>query len=157
MGYFDTVQPLATAPAPLTDDRVLEALNRLELNPELDEAGTAVVHFAQGYLYYTLTELPTGCLFSVRGSYRGTFPLDMAGPLAEFTNYWNQQNLFPKVLVHAVREGDQGGFLVLPTELSMVYAGGVTNNQLEEHLKAAVQTSLEYFDAVAAAFGDEGE
>lgn len=45
--------------------------------------------------------------------------------------------------------------MVLPVELSMVYAGGVTDAQLDEHLRAALQTSLEYFETVASTFGGE--
>ena len=45
--------------------------------------------------------------------------------------------------------------MVLPVELSMVYAGGVTDAQIDEHLRAALQTSLEYFETVASTFSGE--
>lgn len=155
MGYFDSVQPAAAAPAPLTDERVVEALTRLELNPEIDEQGMAVVHFPKGYFYPMLTDLPTGSLLSVRGNYRGSFTFEQAGTLAQYVNYWNAQNVFPKVFIHI--EGEEGDeALFLPTELSMVYAGGVTDAQLEEHIKAAVQTSLEFFENLEAIFKAEG-
>ncbi|MGH1978229.1 YbjN domain-containing protein [Rothia sp. L_38] len=154
MGYFESVQSAAQLLKPLTDERMLQALDRLEVDYELGDDGAAVFHFERGYFYYTLSNAPARDLLSVRGSYRGTFPLEALPALNEFTNAWNQQNLFPKVFPYRVEEEGQG-FVVLPVELSMVYAGGVTDAQIDEHLRAALQTSLEYFETVASTFGGE--
>ena len=154
MGYFDSVQSAAQLLTPITNERMLAALDRLEVDYELGDDGTAVFHFERGYFYYTLSNAPARDLLSVRGSYRGTFPLEALPALNEFTNAWNQQNLFPKVFPYRVEEEGQG-FVVLPVELSMVYAGGVTDAQIDEHLRAALQTSLEYFETVASTFGGE--
>lgn len=154
MGYFESVQSAAQLLKPLTDERMLQALDRLEVDYELGDDGTAVFHFERGYFYYTLSNAPARDLLSVRGSYRGTFPLEALPALNEFTNAWNQQNLFPKVFPYRVEEEGQG-FVVLPVELSMVYAGGATDAQIDEHLRAALQTSLEYFETVASTFGGE--
>lgn len=154
MGYFESVQSAAQLFKPLTDERMLQALDRLEVDYELGDDGAAVFHFERGYFYYTLSSNASRDLLSVRGSYRGTFPLEALPALNEFTNAWNQQNLFPKVFPYRVEEEGQG-FMVLPVELSMVYAGGVTDAQLDEHLRAALQTSLEYFETVASTFGGE--
>ncbi|WP_237196105.1 YbjN domain-containing protein [Rothia nasimurium] len=154
MGYFESVQSAAQLLKPLTDERMLQALDRLEVDYELGDDGAAVFHFERGYFYYTLSNAPARDLLSVRGSYRGTFPLEALPALNEFTNAWNQQNLFPKVFPYRVEEDGQG-LVVLPVELSMVYAGGVTDAQIDEHLRAALQTSLEYFETVASTFGGE--
>ncbi|MGV3246871.1 YbjN domain-containing protein [Rothia sp. 11254D007CT] len=154
MGYFDSVQSAAQLLTPITNERMLQALDRLEVDYELGDDGTAVFHFERGYFYYTLSNAPARDLLSVRGSYRGTFPLEALPALNEFTNAWNQQNLFPKVFPYRVEEDGQG-FVVLPVELSMVYAGGATDAQIDEHLRAALQTSLEYFETVASTFGGE--
>lgn len=154
MGYFESVQSVAQLLKPLTDERMLQALDRLEVDYELGDDGAAVFHFERGYFYYTLSSNASRDLLSVRGSYRGTFPLEALPALNEFTNAWNQQNLFPKVFPYRIEEEGQG-FVVLPVELSMVYAGGVTDAQIDEHLRAALQTSLEYFETVASAFGGE--
>lgn len=154
MGYFESVQSATQLLKPLTDERMLQALDRLEVDYELGDDGAAVFHFERGYFYYTLSSNASRDLLSVRGSYRGTFPLEALPALNEFTNAWNQQNLFPKVFPYRVEEEGQG-FVVLPVELSMVYAGGVTDAQLDEHLRAALQTSLEYFETVASTFGGE--
>lgn len=154
MGYFESVQSAAQLLTPITNERMLAALDRLEVDYELGDDGAAVFHFERGYFYYTLSNAPARDLLSVRGSYRGTFPLEALPALNEFTNAWNQQNLFPKVFPYRVEEEGQG-FVVLPVELSMVYAGGVTDAQLDEHLRAALQTSLEYFETVASTFGGE--
>lgn len=154
MGYFDSVQSAAQLLTPITNERMLAALDRLEVDYELGDDGTAVFHFERGYFYYTLSNAPARDLLSVRGSYRGTFPLEALPALNEFTNAWNQQNLFPKVFPYRIEEDGQG-LVVLPVELSMVYAGGVTDAQLDEHLRAALQTSLEYFETVASTFGGE--
>ncbi len=154
MGYFESVQSAAQLLKPLTDERMLQALDRLEVDYELGDDGAAVFHFERGYFYYTLSSNASRDLLSVRGSYRGTFPLEALPALNEFTNAWNQQNLFPKVFPYRVEEEGQG-FVVLPVELSMVYAGGVADAQLDEHLRAALQTSLEYFETVASTFGGE--
>lgn len=152
MGYFDSVQSAAQLLTPITNERMLAALDRLEVDYELGDDGTAVFHFERGYFYYTLSNAPARDLLSVRGSYRGTFPLEALPALNEFTNAWNQQNLFPKVFPYRVEEDGQG-LVVLPVELSMVYVGGATDAQIDEHLRAAVQTSLEYFENLASAFG----
>ena len=154
MGYFESVQSVAQLLKPLTDERMLQALDRLEVDYELGDDGAAVFHFERGYFYYTLSSNASRDLLSVRGSYRGTFLLEALPALNEFTNAWNQQNLFPKVFPYRVEEEGQG-FVVLPVELSMVYAGGVTDAQIDEHLRAALQTSLEYFETVASTFGGE--
>ena len=154
MGYFESVQSAAQLLKPLTDERMLQALDRLEVDYELGDDGAAVFHFERGYFYYTLSSNASRNLLSVRGSYRGTFPLEALPALNEFTNAWNQQNLFPKVFPYRVEEEGQG-FVVLPVELSMVYAGGVTDAQIDEHLRVALQTSLEYFETVASTFGGE--
>lgn len=152
MGYFDSVQSAAQLLTPITNERMLAALDRLEVDYELGDDGTAVFHFERGYFYYTLSNAPARDLLSVRGSYRGTFPLEALPALNEFTNAWNQQNLFPKVFPYRIEEDGQG-LVILPVELSMVYAGGATDAQIDEHLRAAVQTSLEYFENLASAFG----
>ncbi|WP_237198294.1 YbjN domain-containing protein [Rothia nasimurium] len=152
MGYFDSVQSAAQLLTPITNERMLAALDRLEVDYELGDDGTAVFHFERGYFYYTLSNAPARDLLSVRGSYRGTFPLEALPALNEFTNAWNQQNLFPKVFPYRIEEDGQG-LVVLPVELSMVYAGGATDAQIDEHLRAAVQTSLEYFENLASTFG----
>lgn len=154
MGYFESVQSATQLLKPLTDERMLQALDRLEVDYELGDDGAAVFHFERGYFYYTLSSNASRDLLSVRGSYRGTFPFEALPALNEFTNAWNQQNLFPKVFPYRVEEEGQG-FVVLPVELSMVYAGGVTDAQIDEHLRAALQTSLEYFETVASTFGGE--
>ena len=154
MGYFESVQSAAQLLKPLTDERMLQALDRLEVDYELGDDGAAVFHFERGYFYCTLSSNASRDLLSVRGSYRGTFPLEALPALNEFTNAWNQQNLFPKVFPYRVEEEGQG-FVVLPVELSMIYAGGVTDAQIDEHLRAALQTSLEYFETVASTFGGE--
>ena len=154
MGYFESVQSAAQLLKPLTDERMLQALDRLEVDYELGDDGAAVFHFERGYFYYTLSSNTSRDLLSVRGSYRGTFPLEALPALNEFTNAWNQQNLYPKVFPYRVEEEGQG-FVVLPVELSMIYAGGVTDAQIDEHLRAALQTSLEYFETVASTFGGE--
>lgn len=123
MGYFESVQSAAQLLKPLTDERMLQALDRLEVDYELGDDGAAVFHFERGYFYYTLSSNASRDLLSVRGSYRGTFPFEALPALNEFTNAWNQQNLFPKVFPYRVEEEGQG-FVVLPVELSMVYAGG---------------------------------
>lgn len=152
MGYFDSVQSAAQLLTPITNERMLAALDRLEVDYELGDDGTAVFHFERGYFYYTLSNAPARDLLSVRGSYRGTFPLEALPALNEFTNAWNQQNLFPKVFSYRIEEDGQG-LVILPVELSMVYVGGATDAQIDEHLRAAVQTSLEYFENLASAFG----
>lgn len=152
MGYFDSVQSAAQLLTPITNERMLAALDRLEVDYELGDDGTAVFHFERGYFYYTLSNAPARDLLSVRGSYRGTFPLEALPALNEFTNAWNQQNLFPKVFPYRIEEDGQG-LVILPVELSMVYAGGATDAQIDEHLRAAMQTSLEYFENLASAFG----
>lgn len=154
MGYFESVQSATQLLKPLTDERMLQALDRLEVDYELGDDGAAVFHFERGYFYYTLSSNASRDLLSVRGSYRGTFPFEALPALNEFTNAWNQQNLFPKVFPYRVEEEGQG-FVVLPVELSMVYAGGVTDAQIDEHLRAALQTSLEYFETVASTFSGE--
>ncbi|WP_237186634.1 YbjN domain-containing protein [Rothia nasimurium] len=152
MGYFDSVQSAAQLLMPITNERMLAALDRLEVDYELGDDGTAVFHFERGYFYYTLSNAPARDLLSVRGSYRGTFPLEALPALNEFTNAWNQQNLFPKVFSYRIEEDGQG-LVILPVELSMVYVGGATDAQIDEHLRAAMQTSLEYFENLASAFG----
>ena len=154
MGYFDSLQSAAQLLAPLTNERILAALDRLELDYELGEDGTAVFHCERGYFYYTLSSSPSRDLLSVRGSYRGTFPPEALPALLDFTNSWNQQNLFPKVFCYRVEEEGQE-YLVLPIEMSVVYAGGASDAQLDEQLRAALQTSLEYFETLAASFGGE--
>ena len=84
MGYFESVQSAAQLLKPLTDERMLQALDRLEVDYELGDDGAAVFHFERGYFYYTLSSNASRDLLSVRGSYRGTFPLEALPALNEF-------------------------------------------------------------------------
>lgn len=154
MGFFENVLPAQTGLRPITQERLKESLERLELTYEQDPAGELTVFLPLGSLNLLLARQLGLDVLSLRGSWRGTLPLDFLSTAQELTNYWNQNRPFLKAFPYRWEEGGQVS-LIMPVDMSVPYAGGATDEQLDEHIGTALQLAQEYFSLLTETFSEE--
>lgn len=149
MGFFDSALAPTTALEPLTAERLRAALTRLEVNFEEDD-DHLIAHFEHGYFFFL--PLGEGQLLTVRGTWRGSLPADAMPAASAFAENWNREMVFPKTYPAVFGEaGDE--FTVLICETNYPTACGLTDDQLDELLGAAISSGLTFFDALAENLG----
>lgn len=87
-------------------------------------------------------------LLCVRGYWRGRLVDDEYLRALEICNLWNADRLWPKTFVGR----DDDGSIRLNAEHTVDYAPGVTDEQLAQHVRCAVGTSMAFFAEADDAF-----
>ncbi|WP_237224457.1 YbjN domain-containing protein [Rothia nasisuis] len=148
MGFFDSVQPVVAAAPPASQERLFEALRRLELNYTVDEFDTPIAHYDHGYLLYMLADDQ----LTVRATFHGSMPTEALPHLSMFAHQWNQFR--PYLAAFPVVLGEEGQeFALLTSEQTYPLAAGATDEQLDLMLRGATEAALELFSEIANTFG----
>ena len=143
MGYFTRPEGHTSALAPLTTGRVTACLDSHQWHYEVSDDGD-VGGWWDGYWF----------IFSFRGKSKEIFFThaiwSRGVPTSEFTqvvlyaNEWNSEHLWPMM---SVRERDDS--IVVLTDFSVDYSFGITDEQLDLHIRCAIDTmvsSLSWMD-----------
>jgi hypothetical protein len=142
----DTTTPEQRGLAPMAKTRITERLDAQELRYLLDEDGD-VAGYWDGHLFYFFVYGDAEQVFQVRGRWNRSVGPDQLGALVRLANEWNSQRLWPKAFVRE-EEGELGVY----GELTVDYADGVSDAQLDRHISCAVATTVGLFQQLDELF-----
>ncbi|MGK5678648.1 YbjN domain-containing protein [Actinoplanes sp. URMC 104] len=129
---------------PFTKDMIAEALDARGFTYFTDADGDLGGNF-QGNLIYFFRIGEQQEVLQVRAMVQHLFAIEDVPRLYEFCNSWNHDQLFPKAYVHV---NDDGTVLVVG-EVIADWEKGVTPEQLDQVIIAAVATSVQLANEVA--------
>ena len=129
---------------PLSQEMITDALTARCFNYFVDEDGDVVGNF-QGNLIYFFRLGAEREILQIRALVQHVFGIDDVSRLYEFCNAWNHDQLWPKAYVHV---NDDGTVLVVG-EVIADWEKGVTPEQLDQVIIAAVATSVQLANEVA--------
>lgn len=147
MGFF-TNTPSAQPPGlqPLTRDRVEAVLKSLDFEYDVDEDGDIATGFEDG-VYWIFVDEEEGIL-SVRGQWRGILPESMHAEAMQAAHEWNRERIWPKTFADLTDLQD----VFLVTGYTVDYQPGVSDDQIEQHIRCAIGTSEGFFEALKERF-----
>lgn len=144
MGFFTKPADVGRATpdlAPLSNERITATLDRCGWRYSIDSDGD-VGGIWDGHMFYFLRFGKDKEILQVRGRWtRGVDPAER-GRLLELVNDWNDGKVWPKAYVHVNDKGQAHVF----AELGVDYEDGLSDAQLERHLRCAIATSLQLFE-----------
>lgn len=156
MGFF--TKDAAPAPgasgglAPLSKDRVKAALEREGWSYNVDSDGDIGGGWEYGSFFFFLNGEQEE-LLCVRGFWRGRLDESDYVKALELCNTWNADRIWPKVYIGRDDEG-RGR---INAELNVDYEPGLTDEQLSQHLRCAVNTGMSFFELVNETFPEVWE
>lgn len=150
MGFFSNtdVQPADALPL-LSQQRIMDALERMEWKASVDEDGDLIGGWENGWHCFRLLG-ENGNTLMVRGGWYGRFPVERQAEVEAWVLDWNRRTLWPKALC----ETDNEGNIRLGSEHAVDYRHGLTDDQLESHIACGVLTAERLFEEAAEAFPD---
>lgn len=92
-------------------------------------------------LFYFLTAGSQKEILSVRGTWVCALDGDDFEEASQIAERWNAENFWPKTYPFFIDEG----FVRLNTEVNADYEYGVSDQQLRQHVRCAISTSLAFF------------
>lgn len=144
MGFFDSALAPVAALQPLTAERLQQALTRLEVNCD-EEGGNLIAQFEQGYFFFLL--MGKGQLLNIRGTWRGSLPVDKLPAASAFAESWNREMVLPKTYP-TVFEQDSQQLVIMMAETNHPTGAGLTDEQLDELLSTGISAGLNVFEAL---------
>lgn len=147
MGSFNNGDAPAGGLQPLTLDRIRYTLDAQGWKWTIDEDGDIAGGWEDG-VYFFFVRGEEGEILYARGQWRGQ--LDEADfPTAlETCNEWNSSHFWPKAYAARLEDGGVG----IVSELAVDYEHGLTDAQLQQHLRCLVGTSENFFTSLADTF-----
>lgn len=133
--------------ARLTKERVAAVLESIGWRYTVDDEGDIRGGWEYGSFFF-LVDDEADALLCVRGYRRGRLGASEYSRALELCNLWNADRLWPKTFVGR----DDDGSLRLNAEHTVDYDPGVTDEQLAQHLRCAVGTSMAFFSTLNDAF-----
>lgn len=119
---------------PLSRRRVCDTLENLDIAYTVTARGLVITRWADGSVAFDI--VGEGNMFTARGQWRGVLPADRRTDLLETCNTWNTDRFQPKVYFYR----DDEGMLRVAGEHTVDYRHGVTDEQLDEHVRSTVGT-----------------
>jgi hypothetical protein len=141
VGYFTKPDGslLVADIAPLSNERIQACLDSHDWHYRVDFDGDIGGWWDGHWFYFFVRGAEREILF-VQGRWDRSLPAGELDNLVHHVNSWNCDHLWPK-LAAMVRDD---GAIVLAS-LGVNYAHGLTDAQLDEHLRCAIATSIEAF------------
>ncbi|MDR1214957.1 MAG: YbjN domain-containing protein [Propionibacteriaceae bacterium] len=142
MGYFTKPDGslLTTDVSPLSNERIQACLDSHDWHYRIDSDGD-IGGWWDGHWFYFFIRGSDRDIFFVQALWDRNLPTDELPHLVEQANTWNGGHLWPKL---AARQQDERA--VALASLAVNYAHGLTDAQLDEHLRCAIATSIEAFN-----------
>lgn len=149
MGFFKQVNTQASSGplAPLSQDRIKDALDSLELEWILDEDGDIACGWQDGTFYFLLGG-PDDEVLMVRGFWRGTLDEADFQRAALASNEWNSTRTFSRAAARITPEQEVN----VLGDLTVDYEYGISDEQLAQHLKCALSTITSLFEFMNESF-----
>jgi len=137
VGYF--TKPDGSAPsdlAPLTTSRVTASLDSHNWHYDITESGD-VGGWWDGYWFLFSFRGQDKEIFFVHAVWNKIAPPELYSQLAVDANEWNVDHLWPMV---SVRQRDDDALVM--ADLSVDYSCGLTDEQLDLHIRCAIDTMV---------------
>ncbi|MDR1264171.1 MAG: YbjN domain-containing protein [Propionibacteriaceae bacterium] len=142
MGYFTRPDgsPLSVEVAPLSNERVQVCLDSHDWHYRVDSDGDIGGWWDGHWFYFFVRGYDHEILF-VQGRWDRGLKGDQLEALIRWANDWNRDHLWPKLA--AVEREDS---VIMLASLGASYAQGLTDAQLDEHVRGAIATSIDAFN-----------
>jgi hypothetical protein len=142
VGYFTKPDGslLATDIEPLSNERIQACLDSHEWHYRVDADGDVGGWWDGHWFYFFVRGAEREILF-VQGRWDRHLPAAELDALIHHANTWNSENLWPKL---SARAPDDEAIVV--ASFGVNYIHGLTDAQLDEHLRCAIATSIEAFN-----------
>ncbi|MDR0416122.1 MAG: YbjN domain-containing protein [Propionibacteriaceae bacterium] len=142
MGYFTKPDGslLAADVAPLSNGRIQACLDSHEWHYRIDADGD-IGGWWDGHWFYFFIRGAEREIFFVQARWDRHLPETTLDELVQRVNVWNSEHLWPKL---AARAPD--GKAIVVASFGVNYTHGLTDAQLDEHLRCAIATSIEAFN-----------
>lgn len=124
---------------PLTRDRVAASLQAKEWSSFVDSDGD-LGGFWENNVFYFLIAGQKKEILQVRGVWRERLPAAERPRVLDLVSDWNTRKLWPKAVVQEVDDE-----LVVRGEVTVDYEHGLTDEQLAQHVRCAISTTLDLF------------
>ena len=151
MGFFTKDATPSAQPngalLPLAKDRIKHALEQAGWSYNVDSDGDIGGGWEYGSFYFFVNGNQDE-LLCVRGHWRGQLSDREYAQIVDTCNTWNREKLWPKT--YAAR--DDEGVVRVFTEHNVDYEHGVSDEQLNQHIVCAVNTSMAFFEQVNETF-----
>lgn len=139
----DTTVPVAVL-EPLSRRRVMEALEGLEFAYLVDRNAEISTEWEHGRYYLNIAG-KNNTVLSVTGFWGGWLDARYREELLEECNKWNKDHYMPKANISVDSDGDQH----VMVEHSVDYEFGVTDEQLHQHIRMAVNPGNVFFEELS--------
>ena len=139
MGMFTKDEAPHAPLEPLTRDRVVATLVASNWTYFIDSEGD-VGGFWDNNVFYFFTFGEAKEIFQVRGIWVQRPPASELPRLAALVNEWNALHRWPKGMVY-----ESNGVAQVRGELTVDYEHGVTDEQLRQHVRCAISTTMDMF------------
>lgn len=149
MGLFDDprLAPKPIGPKPLAQDRVISRLDAADTRYQLDDDGD-IATLIGSHLFLIMIRGEKNEILQVAGRWNRVVSADEFGKVLEFANEWNAKRLWPKIAVTVTEP------LAVVAEHNVDYEFGVTDEQLDQHLRTGIASALHFFEELEALYPD---
>ncbi|MDR0990133.1 MAG: YbjN domain-containing protein [Propionibacteriaceae bacterium] len=141
MGYFTKPDGslLSTEVAPLSNERIQACLDSHDWHYRIDYDGD-IGGWWDGHWFYFFVRGPEREILFVQGRWDRGIATDELDNLIHHVNDWNVDRLWPKL---AALERDDRAIALASFGVS--YSHGLTDAQLDEHIRGAIAAAVEAF------------
>ncbi|MCI6584516.1 MAG: YbjN domain-containing protein [Mobiluncus porci] len=133
--------------APLSRDRIKKILEKHGWSYQVNHDGDIGGAWQNGVYYFQVTG-ENDSVLCVRGTWRANPELDDFILVNSLCNRWNMEYYWPKTYARVTDERE----LMVHTELPISYRSGLTDAQLDEHVRCALEASEDFFEHLAEKF-----
>ncbi len=156
MGFFTKpdAAPTASAPQPLTHQRVTDCMDARGLHYGVDDEGD-IGGYWDGHLFYFLRMGQSEEYLQVRGRWNRVVAGDQLARVMALVNQWNADRLWPKGYVRPEGGDGQPEVVGVYAEHTVDYEHGLTDEQLDQHLACGISTALQLFEHLDEAYPAE--
>lgn len=128
----------------LSRDRVKRVLEKHQWSYQVNHDGDVGGVWQNGIYYFQVTG-ENDTIFCVRGTWRGEAELDDFILLNSLCNRWNTDYYWPKAYTRVTEDRE----VFVHTEVPISWRSGLTDLQLDEQVRCALEASEDFFDHLA--------
>ena len=136
MGYFTKPEGQMSDLAPLTTGRVTACLDSHQWHYEVSDDGD-VGGWWDGYWFVFSFRGKSKEIFFAHAIWSRSVPNDEFNQIVLYANEWNSEHLWPMLSVR-----DRDGSIVALADFSVDYSFGLTDEQLDLHIRCAIDTMV---------------
>lgn len=150
MGFFNKENIGGGELAPLTNDRIIAALEELEWLYDIDDDGEIGAGWEEGFFYF-LRRGSQEEILHIRGIWHPRLTSENLAEADAFCAEWNRSTLWPKAYTVSFDDG----VVRVACENNVDYEHGVSHKQIMQQIACAVSTGCEFFSKLDEAFPEQ--